>query len=746
MPLVFNGQGGESPDERVSGQHALTTQLVPRRVRGSWRSRVQLGQTRVAGQHVSTVRLGGRVAGQHTSITALRIEPTPVPMPLQMRPGVLPDIWEVSCSLGQVQSLSYEHSGIDETATLTLLNVGAPSSGSVSFIAGLRNGTSLSRTLKLDAGQYETNWTPEGSVTTVRLLNETAEKARTKRLSELLPWKLNPRGDMRNVPCAQRPKPRTITVDALLTQAAGNAGVQFVQPQRPLGAETYMEGVRDIKVQGRTFAELFNEIYSGIGYQLIVRGTILYGLGPGQSISGAASTPLPVMAHTERGERAQTPGLIRLTGGDQLAKRPPLVGFAPDAPNPELWRRAVSPNYDWITRVFTPNGETMTGKTKLNGNLVRTVEITTDRVEVKEEGETPAKVFNNVLMGYNTTEMEYDPECPDKLLWQRTVKRTYGYSAATKLKSTYIAGGLVGGGFSAGDTGDDEQEIIEYRWGEDGVQRQEIMYRQRVNSMQQAAAEGEISERGVLTSRETQAEVTNVTFDQQGGEWQRTSTTSGAVALPVYDLESQEPVRLNIKTGSTQSVTERMEGMPKTFKCTSDCPAPLAFPNQAAGTVTGGGSGITDASFPMVAREAKLQSLIPLVAKSLAPRVVHRLTVAQPVNVQPGSTTGYGICTRFSLSVQNGLGSVEVESVELKPVSTLLIDDPETPRRGMMLWHVPGGIMVGTLNTLSEGGDATFKRIFVRAGAGVNPAPGELVEFVPSPAEGILTLVGGWGG
>ncbi|UQN05445.1 hypothetical protein [Deinococcus sp. QL22] len=743
MPIVF--PGGEAPEERVTGQHLLTTRLVPRRVRGSWRSRVQLGQTRVAGQHVSTVRLGGRVAGQHTSITALRIQPTPVPMPIQIRPGVLPDIWETSCSLGQVQSLSYEHSGIDETATLTLLNVGAPSSGSVSFTAGLRNGTSLSRTLKLDAGQYETNWTPEGSVTTVRLLNETAEKARTKRLSELLPWKLNPRGDMRNVPCAQRPKPRTLTVDALLTQAAGNAGVQFVQLQRPLGAETYMEGMRDIKVQGRTFAELFNEIYSGIGYQLIVRGNVVYGLGPGQAISGAGSTPLPVLTHTERGERAQTPGLIRLTGGDQLAKRPNLVSFAPLAPDPEAWRIAVSPDHQWVVREFTQTGEVMRGFTKLNGQIVRTVEITTDRVVVKEEGETPEKIFNNVLMGYNTTELEFDPECPDKLLWERTVKRSYGYSAATKIKSSYIAGGPVGGGFSAGDTGDDEQEIIEHRWGPEGIERQTITVKGRVTAMQQQGADGELADRGALISRETQAEVLNETYTQIGGEWWNFYNVSGAVALPVYDLESQEPVRLNIKTGSSASGSKKMDGMPKTFKCNADCPAALAFPNQAAGIVIGGGGTITDASFPVVAREAKLKSLIPLVVKSLAPRVVHRLTLAQPVNVQPGTTTGYGICSSFSLSLQNGLGSVEMEAVDLKAVSTTLIDDPETPKRGMMLWHVPSGIIVGVLDELSDAGNATFKQIFVRAGPGVNPAPGELVEFLPSPSEGILTLVGGWG-
>lgn len=723
MPLILSsapsgGGGGEGTFAFTS-----TAQLRPRRTAFLFRSYVQLGKTVVPFSFASAVRLkSSRVPFSFTSFVALR--PTGsrwagiLPTPMQ---GIPPKTWEVSCEVGKSSKFSYTHNGENESGTLTVQVPAAQIGNKVGITASLGSGPAIARHLTVDKRQFEETRTREGITTVIRFYNETAEKARSFPLPELVPWVKSPRLDYPNdyvlepglAPSPTLPAPpplRSIGVRALVDQAFAAAGIGFslIGPD-PFEGETWLEKRRDTSTGGRTPADVFGSTYGALGYRLIVRGSALFGVPPGGSIDSAslAYTSCELESNTRRKEAAQVPGRIALSASDALVPAPKVD--APPSPDPD--KEDEEPSDDTQTpedkarswREITPGPDGFTVSTGYvwNGLLREEQEISIGRVEVKEtvDGEAVTRVFDRVLIGDTKTTYKYHPDCPDAVVEQVTTKRGFGYGLGTEVRMVGVLGRMFGGQFSAGDLVTNETEIITQTWYETpplaGYLRSRTTAGKRLVSVEQEGAEEEANQRGPMQAREYVAQILRERYRRVDPNWHRHWETTGGATIPLYDLDSQEPIRLTVKTGTLISGSEVMRNEPPKVNWPTpaevkpgtpedpDDPnadkgpqAEVNIPQRAMFAVEGGGEGGIQATFPMLASAAKLPQFAAILAHANGPRLTTSAQFQKPAAALPGSSisgavSGVVVSLNINTEGKTGSATIEAESLEAPGITPI---------------------------------------------------------------------------
>lgn len=592
-------------------------------------------------------------------------------MPVAASVGAAPQRWEVSTPLGCATKATYTHSGEDETATLTLNVRREALPEQLALTALLGDLPGVGTTLTVDPRQWEE--TTQGGVTstTIRLYNRAAYRARSSPLPELVSWVLYPRRQS----AGPGPAPRIASVSGLIRQAAHAVGVRFalIGPD-PFAGETWQEGRRDTSTGGRTFADVFGEAYGALGYRLTVRGDLLLGVPPGGNITPTlpAWTVCEVESLTRRGESGGVPGRLQLTAADaQVPKLRPAQVAAQPAGSPQS---DLDAQQSWITS--SQEGDVLTVSTGyVQGGVVReTQEVTLGRVDVREmvDDKEEVRVFERVLISDTYTTFSYHPSCPEALVGQSTIKHSYGYTLATKTQMRGVSGQMFNGNFAAGDLVGNEVETVQQAWYEGGPDAgylaQRVAQSKRLVSVQQANPDGPLKDRGALQGREYVAQVLTDQYRRVGEGWSHQWGTSGGATVPLYDAETQETVRLTIKTGTMQSGSEIMRNDPPKVNwpkaegqtdTPQDVPDLISWPQRAQFVVTGGGPGTLQQSFPMLASMAPLRLFAGYLARANGPVLVRELSLKTPRAALPGD----GDVTEFSLSLD---GNKRTASITLE--------------------------------------------------------------------------------
>jgi len=763
------------PPSGASGSHTFTVGLRPPTIQGMHRFYVRLGREEVQGSHAFLVRLtANEVRGEHRFFVGLRLPGDPATaMPVQVRGGIPFATWSVSCQLGNAVKANYEHSGDDETGTMTL-RVGPERVGAkISFKAQLgADGAAIVRQLTVDKDQEEVTWDREGVTTVIRFFNPTAKRVKSFRLPELVSWVLSPRAEYPNdfilepgvspSPTLPAPPPlRRIGVSELVRRCFAAAGVAFsLAGPDPFEGETWVEKRRETSTGGRTCAEVFNATYGSLGYRLIVRGSSVFGVAPGASIDGGSLsfTRCELTRRKRRKEAARVPGMIAVSAADAVVLAPkPLPGslggstttYDPvkeeaEEPAPET-RTPEDEARSWLTMTPGENGLDISAGFVWNGLLREEQSITIGRVEVKEtvEGEVQTRVFDRVLISDTKTTYRYHPDCQEAVTQQVTSKRGYAYGLGTQVRMVGIVGQLFGGQFTAGDLVTSEVERITQVWYEQGsiagYLKSRLTEGVRLVSVQQEGAEDEPSQRGPMQAREYVPQNVLEQYRYLFPLWERQVSTTGGATVPLYDLDTQEPIRLAVRTGALSTSTELMlNEPPKVNWPVAEAPekpedptapedpdddaAPTAaerltrgevnIPQRALFTVAGGGEDTLEANFPMLATPAKLAAFAGLLAHSNGPRTVHELELEVPRGALPGSAisgTISGVVAGLSISTEGAKGTASITAEELTaPTLTEIPIPPENDREKGTVVNVNGRRVIVAIAKGVEDGEGVF--------------------------------------
>lgn len=719
MPMILlfraDAPGGWHAGEFVSTARAERTWQT-----GSFRTYAQGRTGWVTGEFVSVGR-GGTAwrTGQFTS----RALGVPAGSPLAGMPvspviGGKPVQLEVSCALGKALKASYEHTGEDESATITLRVPRDRVPGNLTLTASLAGQLPFTTNLKVDERQWEEKTEKGVKTTTIRLYNEAAYLANTKPLPELVPWVKQPRivyGDDKNGPPL-----RTLDVSDLVKQAASAAGVSFALLGGDIFAgETWLETKRETSTGGRTFADVFGETYGAAGYRLLVRGNVLCGTPPMQGVTMQEPTFTRCELQTvmRRSERGHVPGRIRLTAGDAHIPKPDVTEPEPETPEEQEEQDAA---LSYIRHTPTETGETISTRYVFGGLIRQTQEIeigrvtATETVEVddikkypvtydsggfisnwsiyqitpnytkKKDGTlilsnyTVTRTFNRVLISDQRTTFQYHPDCKEALIRQEVTKKSYGYQLGTEVGPRTVVGTMFSGSLTGGDLVGNELETVTQEWYDKpplaGFQKSRRAESSRLLAVQQEKAEASPKERGPVAAREYTVKIETERYEKIGKLWERAYSTTGGVNTPLFDTESGEAVRLSLRTGTMQSGSELMEneppkvtwpekpGDPDADEEQEDQAVPeLTFPQRQQFSVSGGGFGTVQQSFPMLRNRLKLPMLAALIAHANGPRLRQEITLQRPRMALPGDGAVEGV----SLEIDGGKHTMTMTTLSL---------------------------------------------------------------------------------
>lgn len=646
----------------------------------------------------------GQTVGQAPPPAAL-----PTPAPVQIIPGAAPQRWALSCPLGRAISANYQHEGDSETATLTLRGEHR-AGGTLAVQAALGEAPALARELAVDTRQYEiTRSREEGTTTVLRLYNVAAERARSFALPELVGWVSAPR---LNYPDGQGPPLRELGVSDLVRRAFAAAGLAFslIGPD-PYAGETWQETRRDTSTAGRTPADVFGDVYGALGYSLLVRGSGLYGVPPGGSLSGGgeAFTRCEIESLTERGEAGQVPSLIRLSAAERVV-RGPLAGRGDQGeggtaePDEGGEQSAEDRAASWLTITPTDQGLAVDAGYVFGGRLRETQQVEIGRVEVREdvEGVQEERVFERVLIADTRTRFWYHPDCPEAVVRQETVKRGYAYGLGTQPRMVGVLGQMFGASLPGGDLVENQTDTVTQGWYEHGQDAGYLNWRrtegQRLISLEQRNPDDLPERRGPIEGREYVQEVQAEIYRRVGRLWNRYYATTGGAAVPLYDQGSEEAVRLTVRMGAQQTGSETMRNEPPRVEWPAEQAAPegsdgegeaggpadsadadpngapdraeLNVPQRAAFAVEGGAGGRVEQGFPMLATPAKLPAFAALIAHAAGPRVVQEASLTAPRGLLPGSEISSpvsGVVESLSIRIEGGKGGATLRAVSRTP-------------------------------------------------------------------------------
>ncbi|EYB67014.1 hypothetical protein DEIPH_ctg052orf0007 [Deinococcus phoenicis] len=819
MPIILLGrrrQAGAAPFEFSS-----RIRLTPRRTAFVFRSYVRPPEN-VPFAFGSLIRLRtARMAVRFTSYAGLRPGSSggspglPPGTPVNVIPGAIPKRWELSCPLGRAVRSSYQHDGETETVTLTLKTDARPGE-TLKVFASLGDAPAIARHLTVDRRQYEiTRSRTEGTTTVIRAYNAAAERARTFALPELVEWVRSPRLDYPGdyvtqpglLPASPPPLPplRRVGVSDLVRRGCAAAGVPFslIGPD-PFAGETWQEKRREYSTGGRTPADLFGDTYGALGYRLIVRGDALYGVPPGESLTGEgdAFTRCEIESLTERGEGAQVPGRIRLSAAERTVLGP-VVPRDPDS-DPEEAEEGEQTEEDkrrsWKETTPTENGFTVSTGYVWNGLLRQEQQVEIGRVEVtegvppdqidryglsggyravpiyahNEDGSQGAltsysvtRTFDRVLISDTKTTYSYHPDCPEALVRQQTTKRGFGYTLSTQARMVGVSGTLFSASLPGGDLVENQTEIITQAWYEEGDLAGYLKSRRtagkRLVSVEQARAEDEPDQRGPLQSREYVTQTLGEVYRKIGPVWHRHYGTTGGATVPLYDLDSQEAVRLTVRTGALQTGSEVMRNEPPRVEWPKRGQTPeegegadtdpdgrlrneISLPQHAAWRVEGGGTGTAEQTFGMLETPTKLPWFAALIAHANGPRVVQEAQLSVPRGLLPGaliSSPVSGVVESLSISTDGpkGTASLTAAQVTAPPLTDLPWAAENDRERGFVV-SVSGAQVMVNVPYLAGSNVAYHPRLATLLRGFSEPEVGGVVEIATNNA-GRSVIAGG---
>ena len=660
-------------------------------------------------------------------------------MPTVVRPGRRARTLNLNSSKGGVISAQYTHSGTRESLNLTVYGVAAPTA-LLDLSVSDSEGGSLQVQLDGDLFQYERRQTPTGTVTTLHGENRAASRLGSARLAELIPWKLSPTPlPDRRVPCAARLPPQETGVSGVIVSAFKAVGMTLSYPKGdPFASLTYKEGLREYSTLGKTPDQVFSDTLGQIGWIYVVRGPSAVALPPND---GLWVTPLRAddlaADLSVRGEATNTPSLVTLTGADLLLDQPDLITLAADAPDLSSLQRELYPDIDWYVTTPTEGGETIKGFRKTGGQMTFTNELTRSDVTVKEtvDGTQRTRTFSRVVTGYTSTQTSYDPLCKDAMTSQRTVKRSYGYDLKTTTHSAIFSGPGWGGGYEAGDALADETQTIFQSFSPEGYLQSKVTTTTKLATLQQQGADGPLADRGPLQAREYTTQILSETFQPLGGKWLRLWSLSGGQQLPLYDTESGDAVRLASRGGTFNNGQEELDQAPAQVTCPDPCASrKVAYRQVVRRTLTDGREGQeVTRSLPFVDQGTALDAYADAIVASLAPSTSTDATLSTVLDLRPGTKlngSAVGIVQTYSLDAAAGMATVKLGVRQLALTSSSEAGEPagDGPWRDMVLWRLPGGVVVNHLKGIVNG-TPKFDKIFVRTTGANLPSPGDELEW-----------------
>ncbi|MFC4636999.1 hypothetical protein [Deinococcus hohokamensis] len=793
MPFLFPPppapSGGEDP-VLTQGRHearALVGALETGQhvARGGW-----LGYA--TGTHAASVRLPEQVQGRHLAIARVLTQaPADLP-PVEVIYGTLPLVTTASTNLGDTLSLDYNDDGSGPTATVTVDGEQVPSGSTMevtvttagsSGIAGRQSGpaggplprqvqaydvvsTSLRLTLELD-DQYEVDETRGLPRTTFRGYSKGAVRLNTERLPELVSFMLSPTPrPSRRTPCSGRPKPQTADVSAIVAEALQRVGVvrSFGPHADPLAGQKWTEGDMPYSTRGKSALQVVEDTYGAIGWRSIVQvlggRTVLMLLPPG-GWSGRAKVNGDAVQSggTRRVESGHTPANVLITGVDYKDELPKLQSLIQLSPDPVNFEHEVFPNIQWKESLPSPDGsgEIINIYNKAGGVIAGVASLTLQDVTVREQvdGKEVVKPFGQVLMGYETTESTYDERCKDMLLFQRTRKRSWGYTVTTAPTVSYV--GNYGFNYlpPAGDPLGDEIELITQVWSPEGWLQSRMVKTRKLSSVKQTNPEGPLAQRGKLEPYEYIERIRIETYRPDGTGWMMEWLEGGGQPITLFDADNLDAVRLVVRGGVVASGRVKLDAAPPMVKCPDPCATrKRTVPNVVRLFAKDGKQGQElTRNITWSRNRGLLASYARANLEAQTRRTAYNKTLLNTPLLAPGTLLepgdGYGlrgIVQSFGLRVEGGVGSVSVTTHEGIPTAGLLQDiEPDDPTfRDIVLWREVGGVTVQHFTGKWNGNVPVYKNVFVVVAGTQYPQPLDELEWIQDPRYG-ATATGNYG-
>lgn len=767
MPFILQWrQTDAAPDlaeilHEAQATSAATVQVL-HVARGGWNGYQEL-------THVAGTRPAGTAELLHVALAWRPASIQDAPPAPQVIYGMVPATVRVRTSLGDPVSVELSDDGTGPTGTVTLPGVITPGEGTVTAVIEVQGGDRTStRQVVLDLDdQWEVDETRGLERTTIRAHTAAAVRLGTLRLPELVDFvrKPTPRPE-RGQDCQSRPEPQAMQVSAVVARAVQAAGVflSFGPNLDPLTGEVWTEWDTPYSTAGKTPQQILDDTYFAIGWHPVIRrfGSFvqLLILPPGGSDGTLDTTGDDLLSGgTRRQESAQLPASVVMTGADLLVDLPDLGNLIQLAPDPTGFEQEILPNLQWLRSAPTPDGkgEVRTAYNKVLGQIVGVYSTTTQRLTVQEQvnGQTVTREFGRVLTSEEHTTSTYHPACRDMLLRQETVKRSWGYTVATQVR-TEITGAY---GFispvPAGDPLGEETELIEQTWSPEGWLQSRIKTTRKLSSVQQANPDGDLSERGPLAPFEFLERVRFETFRPSGSGWLMEWRESGGIPVPVYDAESFDPVRLGVRGGTVTSGAEPMDAAPTRVTCPDPCSKRRrAIPNVVQIRADAGRQGTEITRSVSWTRErGTLATYARWVAADLAQRVTRTRTLIGVPPVVPGMAVQdmdgrglRGVLQSVAVQVSSGQASTEVITHEPQPprLSEHAHQPPQTTYRDIVLFRQVGGVTVQHFTGQFDGDAPRFENIFVRVAGTQYPNPLDELEWIDDPRYG-PTATGNYG-
>ncbi|GGB71203.1 hypothetical protein [Deinococcus soli (ex Cha et al. 2016)] len=582
--------------------------------------------------------------------------------------------------------------------------------------------------------------------TTFRYRSSLDDRLRGLRLPETIPWKLNPSED----PCltVRRTVGISAHVRALFRQHVDPA---FVLEFDPLTRSRWVEGRLDFTTLNITPQALWDATYGALGMVLQVRRK-----GTGVRLVGTWATPVQVRSGPavsldwqEEREQArewyQTPRRFTVKGAPRatpLTREKLLAWIGPD-PDREALEREILLNYEWYEPP-SPSGTSVaqSGFLKLNGQLVRQVEVTTGDVVITEivDGKKKTDTLYGMGTGVKLTETRFDPTCPSRPLFQQVRTLAWGYDGQTKISSYSVPGPGLNTTLKVGDLVGNERTTTTYQYSPQGHLTAQTTSTTRVASLQQQNADAEINQRGPLQGREeTTQTVTQRWAPTSGSLWRYDPGTSGQTLLPVYDDETQEAVRTVAVARATPDAPRLTDQAPPSYDCRPVCDVLREVLDPTGVVLHAGDAGLREDEEVSVdfLDVTDLVSAARMMLTSRWHRLVTTFTVPFASPFQQGDWTADGLVQRVRITAQDGQISSEVTCTQidttlLQPGSAAMENYLLDPQQGraVMLTRLPGGARARLVTGWNPStGEALAEDAFIGFRTGFPPSPGDELEW-----------------
>ncbi|MBB6016810.1 hypothetical protein ACFP9V_19080 [Deinococcus radiopugnans] len=655
---------------------------------------------------------------------------------------------------GPVLSWDYSHTGQDEELTAVvrglfgtsmptvILNAEAQSAGG-STLARLPTRTfqNMGQEPQEDVGAFRTTFRFKESVATI---------LKRLPLEEMIHWKQNPTPD----PCLNvRQRQNISTLVHEIMRRYGDFSLEF----DPLAKSFFEEGRKEFSTEGLTPMDVWDATYGllGMGIYMLpdpqARRFVGRFADPVDTRGGPYISPDWITQLSQGRELLQTPVRLTLTGADQPLPLKPEIILAMLGSDPAAAEvaRELLPEQEWYDPPESAGtARIQRGYKKSGGQMVSTVEITTDDIEVNETvGDEPFyRLWRGVATGYKRSRTTYDPACPGRPMLEITESKSWAFDAQTVGGSFQVYGPGLYRSLSVGDLVSDETTVTTYRYSPQGYLAAKTTSTRRLASLKQDGAELTPDERGPLEAREYT--VTTQTEQWQpigGGRWLHTPGVSGQTLVPVYDAESGEAIRTASVARASPDAPRITDQAPPSYDCNACDLKEILDPTGAVFRV--GDAGFADAQETQIAF-LEPEALIPVGTLLLARdwgRLITSLSVPLPLGYLPGTWVSFGEGQDSGRVRELRMGQAEGETVI---TSTLTLSRPDyllgkpnqaarddlladyASGRAVMLAGKPGGALarivrgwnVTAVQPITELGFIAFR-------TGFPPRPGDEIEW-----------------